>query len=148
MRQHVTDRSRGTEAGPVPLHRRIQIQPPGLDEAQGAHGREWLAHRVGLGHAAGFPRPAPCRVRVTTPQVNHPPAVVPCREGSAGARLRAENLGEAVAHRAEPRISMSLNFHAAIMALSSASRSGSAPGSGRLTLIWSLAGGPAFPATR
>ena len=34
------------------------------------------------------------------------------------------------------------------MALSSASRSGSAPGAGRLTLIWSLAGGPVVPASR
>ena len=116
MRQHLTHRRRGAEPGPVPLHRRVQVEPPGLDQPQRAHRRERLADRIRLDHAARFPPPAPSGVGVTARQVHHQTAVAPRRERRAGARLRGEDPGETLAHQAEPPVGKPLHLHLAILA--------------------------------
>jgi len=115
MRQHVTDRRRSLEFRPVPPHRRVQIEPPGLHQAQRAHRRERLAHRIRLNQAAGFPPPAPFLVGVAAPQVNHQSAVAPHGERRASARLGVGDLGEALAHWAEPPVSKPLDLHVTIL---------------------------------
>jgi catechol 2,3-dioxygenase-like lactoylglutathione lyase family enzyme len=52
---------------------------------------------------------------VTTPQVDHPPAVALGGEGRAGAALAAENVGEHSRTGANRPSANSLNLHAAIM---------------------------------
>ena len=109
-------RGRGAELGPVPLHGRLQVEPPGLGQAQRAHRRERLADRVGLGQAAGIPGPTPVPVGVAAPQVHHLAALAPGGQGRAGARLRPNHRGETLPHRGEARVHIPLGVHAAIMA--------------------------------
>ena len=73
---------------------------------------------------------------MTAAQIYHQPAVAPRSQGRAGACLHLENLGEAVAHRIEPLVSMSLNFHPAIMAPSSASGSAASSRPARIRPAW------------
>jgi hypothetical protein len=83
VRKDVPHGGRGAELRPVPLHRRVQVEPPRLDQAQRADRRERLAHRVRLDQAAFLP---------------------------------ADDLGEALPHRTEPRVHLPLDLHATILA--------------------------------
>jgi hypothetical protein len=100
----------------APVHRRVQVELPGLHQVQGAHRRERLADRVELDQAVGLPRAAVPAVGVTTPQVDHRPAVAPRRERRTGARLPGQDTGEALTYRGKPGVGVTPNVYAAIMA--------------------------------
>ena len=51
-----------------------------------------------------------------TPEIGHQPAVAERGEGRAGGRLTADHLGEALTHRAGPRINLSADLHGTILA--------------------------------
>ena len=74
VRQHVPHRGRRPELRPVPLHGRVQVQPPLPGQVQHAHRGERLADRVRLDDAGGLPRPGPGPRRRSRPTGQRPTA--------------------------------------------------------------------------
>jgi hypothetical protein len=64
-----------------------------------------------LDQAARHPGPLPASVGVTAPQVNNQAAAGPSGEARAGPLVCREDLGEAVAYRAESRVGGPMDFH-------------------------------------
>jgi len=93
----------------------VQVRPPGLHQPQRAHRRERLADRIRLDQAVRPPSPAPSQVGITAPQVDHQAVIAPRGKRRAGARLRGEDLGETLPHRAEPPAGKPLHVHGAVL---------------------------------
>ena len=119
MRQQVAHRqarlARLGELGPVAGDRRVQIEQPGVDQAEGADRADRLADRVEIDDRVALPAPRPRRIGVAAPEIDDGPAVDVDRERRAHLEARHERLGKGVAHGLEGPVALSFHDRAAIV---------------------------------
>ena len=105
VRQQVPDLdvllARGGELGPVPGHRRGQVEVAAVGQDQRTQRRHRLGGGTGVEDGVALPGRGACRVGVTAPQVDHRLAVQVHRHRGADV-MRLQRLLQRLPHSAEP----------------------------------------------